>query len=222
MRIRDRIALSGDVESELQNLYRVERFADFAMGLLWVMDAATNHPEKICLTEEEERLLLDRFMQAVGTEEGPGAAVLTPYEDAITPVESEVDEQPPEEEVAQPGGVEEVSLAIFAMQFEAFVEAMQAGDEHRVTLLSEIRELASRLQSLPDPECARVEELCELLIDFLGYITEEQFLDDVRVMNILSNISGDATVWLEPNGAKREESIAEAIGILKNFRSLFE
>jgi hypothetical protein len=59
-------------------------------------------------------------------------------------------------------------------------------------------------------------------VEFLKYITENGFMEDVRVMNILSNVSGPVTSWAQAPPDGRAGVLAEGTEILRSFKSLFE
>jgi hypothetical protein len=65
-------------------------------------------------------------------------------------------------------------------------------------------------------------KFCNLLIEFLQYITENQFLDDVRVMNIVSNIQDPVAQWALSEQPDRSGLMDQAIDILRDFRTMFE
>ncbi|MBM4167981.1 MAG: hypothetical protein FJ215_02320 [Ignavibacteria bacterium] len=218
VKIRDRLAGSENLEDELRTLYRVEQFAEFALAMMWV----SNDPEKTQLSDEEQSFLFQRFLQGSAQSAGVIEAAAEPEQEISTPTPLIEEERAQGIESASSSEPGDVSLPGFAARFEGFVEAMQAGDEGRVSLVSEIGKLANQLRLLSGPDDVEVGQFCELLVDFLGYIEREQLMDDVRVMNILSNISGDAAAWLQPDIEKRKAAMAEAVSILQDFRSLFE
>jgi predicted HTH domain antitoxin len=120
---------------------------------------------------------------------------------------------------APPSNVDESE---FGPLLEQFVEAMQSGSENREGLLSQVLVQANAIAA---PGSGASEELAEFslyLIEFLNYITGSEYLDDVRVMNILSNVSGPVASWSQAAPDGRSGLLAEAVEMLRSFKSLFE
>jgi hypothetical protein len=61
-----------------------------------------------------------------------------------------------------------------------------------------------------------------LLSDFLKYIAESELLDDVRVINIVSNISSSVSQWAIAPPDARHGLMEEALGMLRDFKTHFE
>ena len=153
------------------------------------------------------------------------------------PAADETPEMPSHLEMGTPGTVEEASQFVeappagaapsgneseFAALMEKFVEAMQSGSDERDglvhTVLAQSNAVSSGSTGAPDD----LREFCRYLVEFLQYITENGFMDDVRVMNILSNVSGPISSWAQAAPTDRSGILAEGVEILRTFKSLFE
>ena len=110
----------------------------------------------------------------------------------------------------------------FAGLVEKFVEAMQGGSDERTSLFDSILHQAGTITAIGSGYPDDIREFCQYLIEFLGYVRENGFMDDVRVMNILSNISSPVTSWAGADPASREGLLAEGSELLRMFKSLFE
>jgi len=69
--------------------------------------------------------------------------------------------------------------------------------------------LYSAVLAIPDD----YRQFCQMLVEFLQYITNNQFLDDVRVMNIVSNIQDPFTQWTRNEPENRSGMLDQAIDI---------
>ena len=65
-------------------------------------------------------------------------------------------------------------------------------------------------------------EFSSLLSEFLTYIGENALLDDVRVNNILSNVSSNISQWANTPPDGRAGIMEEALSMLRDFKSHFE
>jgi hypothetical protein len=109
----------------------------------------------------------------------------------------------------------------FANLLERFLEAVQSGNDDRTTLLSDvIHESNSVVKAGSVPE--DYEQFCRLLVEFLQYISDNQYLDDIRVMNIVSNIQDPVSQWARSEQSDRTGLLDPAIDILKDFKTMFE
>jgi hypothetical protein len=123
---------------------------------------------------------------------------------------------------APPPGPASGSEGEFAALMEKFVEAMQSGSDERdglmQSVLSQSKSMMNEGSGVPDD----LREFSGFMVEFLTYITENGFMDDVRVMNILSNVSGPVTSWAQASPDGRAGILAEGTEILRSFKSLFE
>jgi hypothetical protein len=194
--IKTRLLSAADVQEELKTLFKVEGFSDFAAGLLWVVDRSAKTPGASGIGVDDETLLLASFRRALG------------------------------EQVAHPspaaGGGEEGNGAekALASALERFTEAVQGGTDDRETFH------VSLLSMAEGPEVVDIggdaTPFAELLADFLRYIADNQLFDDIRVINILSNISSSVSQWASTPPDGRSGLLEESMSLLKDFRSQFE
>ncbi len=224
-KIRQRLETSPDVREELKTLYKVQNFSEFATSLLWVVEQGERNPLEAA-SPEDETLVLSAFRSAMG-ETGTSKEAEPVSEPASFEGFGKPEQTPPiGEVVTEPVGGVEMGIGAmgdeksFAALLEQFVEAVQSGDESRMNLLERVR-----------AECAAVEsgefaddykEYCRLLTEFLTYISDNQFLDDVRVMNILSNVFSPVSQWASTPPEGRAGLLEEGIAPLRDFKSLFE
>ncbi len=152
-------------------------------------------------------------------------------EETPAPVVEETPEMPTHLQMETPGHIDESEKAVYAPPsavdqsafgplIERFIEAMQSGSEEREGLHSQVLAEANALAAPGSGAPSDLQEFCQYLIEFLTYIRDNGFMDDVRVMNILSNVSGPVTSWAQ--GAGGTGLLDEGIEILKTFKSLFE
>jgi hypothetical protein len=109
----------------------------------------------------------------------------------------------------------------FAALLEKFLEAVQSGNDDRTTLLSNIiNECHAVLAASNTSEDYK--HFCTLLTEFLNYISVNQFMDDVRVMNMLSNIQDPFSQWAHSSSESRSSFMNSVIDILRDFKTMFE
>ena len=192
--IKNRLLSASNVEAELKKLFKVNGFSDFAAGLLWVVDRAMKSPGTPGISMEDETLLLATFRRAIG-------------------------DQTAEPSPGAGAGGNEAELAL-ATSLERFSEAVQGGTDDRETFH------VSLLGMTEGPELQEVggeaAQIATLLADFLRYIADNQLLDDIRVINILSNISSSISQWANTPAEGRSGIIEESLSLLRDFRSQFE
>jgi hypothetical protein len=110
---------------------------------------------------------------------------------------------------------------VFTRLLEQFLESVQSGNDDRVSLMSEVIEQCNKVIMAADaPD--EYGQFCKLLVEFLKYISDNQFLDDVRVMNIVSNIQDPFMQWARSDPGNRYGLLDQSIDILRDFRAMFE
>jgi hypothetical protein len=202
--IKTRLTDAPDADEELKNLYKVKGFSDFATGLMWMVDRAQKNPGQVSVGPEDETLLLSSFRKAIG---------------GVTPPAVE---EAPMPEPAPPGaaGSGESDPRIFAGQVEQFAESVQSGSGGTRMLLEDLAvECASVAQQ---GGAADLVEFATLFEEFLKFISEGELFDDVRVINILSNISSTVSSWANTPADSRSGLLEEALNILRESKSHFE
>ena len=123
---------------------------------------------------------------------------------------------------AAPPGPASDSQGNFAGLMEQFVEAMQSGSDNREQLLTSVLQESNVITPMGSGAPDDLREFCQYLVEFLTYIRDNGFMDDVRVMNILSNVSSPVASWAQAAPEARQGELAEGIEILRTFKSLFE
>jgi hypothetical protein len=109
----------------------------------------------------------------------------------------------------------------FANLLERLLESVQSGNDDRTILLSNVLgECNAVLTAGSTPEDYK--QFCQLLVEFLQYISDNQYLDDIRVMNIVSNIQDPVNQWARSEQNNRTGLLDPAIEILRDFRTMFE
>jgi hypothetical protein len=109
----------------------------------------------------------------------------------------------------------------FATLLERFLESVQSGNDDRTTLLSDvINECNTVVTADLVPEDYK--QFCQLLVEFLQYILDNQYIDDIRVMNIVSNIQDPVNQWARSEQNNRTGLLDPAIEILRDFKTMFE
>ena len=245
-KLRDRISTAPDMYAELKNLYKVKGFSDFALSLMWIADKVAKDPSLEESTLDEETLVFTKFRQAVGdlpatTQEQPQASSPTQMFDLSTSSGFETTPTPepppsfdsmwgtPQQPSFEPSGMEisggnaqgNEQERAFAVLLERFLESIQSGSDDRSSLLSDVmNECNTVLNSIQFPKEYR--DFCKLLVEFLQYITNNQFLDDIRVMNIISNIQDPFAQWTRTEPDNRSGMLDQAIDILRDFKAMFE
>ena len=109
----------------------------------------------------------------------------------------------------------------FASLLEKFLEAVQSGSDDRTTLLSDIIGECNKVLASSNAS-EDYKHFCTLLTDFLNYISANQYMDDVRVMNMLSNIQDPFAQWAHSASESRSSFLNSVIDILRDFKTMFE
>jgi hypothetical protein len=202
--IRTRLTDAQDSADELNNLYKVAGFSDFAMGLMWMVDRARKNPGQVAIGPEDETLLLSSFRKAVA-----GRA----SETTVIPTDGELP-------TAAPAASNELDVQAFAGQVEQLSEAIQSGSGGARMLLDD---LVTECDALTGGNGdAEVAEFMTLFGQFLKYISESELFDDVRVINILSNVSSTVSQWANTPAESRAGILEDALNLLRDFKSHFE
>lgn len=234
--IRLKFANALDLQTELRSLYRVRGFDAAALSLLWIAERVELDPSKLESTQEEEALVEGQFKEAFGMSIEPATAlgsetVESPFEALQSEQQSVTEraEPPPVEfpvsiEGTASTGAEATSASSveseFSMLVEKFVEAMQGGDDTRDGLMEQVLQQCGQFSGGETPEM--LQKYCGHMTEFLNYVRENQFMDDVRVMNILSNITSPLSQWVAASPDQRAGLLDEGVATLMDFKSLFE
>jgi hypothetical protein len=203
-KIKGRLLAAVDLQGELLALYRVRGFADFALTLMWVAQQAEQNPLMVSASPEDTMHAVSFFRQAVG--ERSYAAQASAGEEAWKSTGE--------------GEGEVVDVSSFAVTLEQLVEAVQGGDERRSELIERVLQECDAATASSSPD--EYKRFCLLLAEFLKYVWKNQLLDDIRVLNILSNIPPPIGQWAITPPEARKGLLEEEIGVLRDFKSHFE
>ncbi|MGB2869938.1 MAG: hypothetical protein WBD36_15925 [Bacteroidota bacterium] len=239
-KLRDKLGAAPDVREELKQLFKVKNFSDFALRLMWVADSVEKDSSRTESTLEEETMVFSAFRSAVG-EPGVGleadaralesvfASEPTTGEPQETPSASVPTDLPPQPEPAvgevvpqamsAVGGEEQVQQ--FSALLDKFLEAVQSGSDDRTPLLEQLvteAKVVAGGESLPED----YRQYCQHLSDFLAYIFVNQLLDDVRVMNLTTNIQDSFAQWSKADPSARAGLLDPGIEVLRDFKTMFE
>jgi hypothetical protein len=196
-KLTKKFAQAADAETELKSLYKVKGFSDFAAVILWILDRAQKEPLTTGISSQDETLLLSTFRRAMGEQSAPGAPAA-------------------KLSVGSTGGDE----TGFASRLEKFSEAVQSGIGGRASLLEQILDDCERIAG--QTADLNFKQFSILMADFLKFIAEGELLDDVRVINIVSNIASSISQWVISPPEARHGLMEEALGMLRDFRTHFE
>jgi hypothetical protein len=98
---------------------------------------------------------------------------------------------------------------------------VQSGNDDRTKLLSDIINECNTILATGSAS-EDYKQFCRLLTEFLKYIANNQYLDDVRVMNILSNIQDPFAQWARSLPNNRTGLLDSVIDVLRDFKTMFE
>jgi hypothetical protein len=263
-RIRDRVTSASDIYAELNSLYQVKGFAEFALSLMWIADKVEKDTTLDESTLAEETFVFEKLRYALGdisassqesasTTETVDLPSLPGFESTSSPALEGMSMSPSEtlheltpspEPEATPevlldswgkepqaptqtpsmGGSTTMGIEQergFANLLERLLESVQSGNDDRTILLSNVLgECNAVLTAGSTPEDYK--QFCQLLVEFLQYISDNQYLDDIRVMNIVSNIQDPVNQWARSEQNNRTGLLDPAIEILRDFKTMFE
>lgn len=244
-KIKTRISNAANLRDELTALYKVRHFADTALALLWIVECVDRDPSKTESTLEEEGFilyLLKNSFERIGGSAADG--VMPASEEPIgfdLPQQEKVGEPLPsphvEPVVEQPsetstGAVAESSPSpaadgsetdekAFLSLFEKLLEAIQIGTDERSLLSEQLVKEAEKVQAATDAG-EEYSVFCRLLVEFLDYVTINSLYDDIRAMNLLSNVFDPFSQWIKTDPGARLGLLEQPIEMLREFRTLFE
>ncbi|HLF19907.1 MAG TPA: hypothetical protein VI704_03875 [Bacteroidota bacterium] len=149
-------------------------------------------------------------------ESTPFAEGLPGHEQTAAP-EPPTASQPEEPVSVGGGGGDEVQHAAL---FEKFIEALQSGADDRMALYDQLVQLCNSVVSGSGPQ--EYKDYSQLLIDLLKSLNDNQMLDDIRAMNMLSTGFDPFSQWAKADPAGREGVLRQGIEALRGFKALFE
>ncbi|MBI3004076.1 MAG: hypothetical protein HYY49_01510 [Ignavibacteriales bacterium] len=107
-----------------------------------------------------------------------------------------------------------------AALFEKFIEALQGGADDRMALFDQLVQVSTAAATGAGGDDYK--EYSQLLIDLLKSLNDNQMLDDIRAMNMLSTAFDPFSQWAKADAAGREGLLFQGIETLKGFKALFE
>jgi len=144
-----------------------------------------------------------------------------PSIDAIFGASAQPPEQPQSMNSGLPSVIDQEQEQRFAVLLERFLESVQSGHDDRTTLSVDIIQECNTVITAGSVE-EDYQQFCKSLIEFLQYISDNQYLDDVRVMNILSNIQDPFAQWARTDPDSRAGILGSVNDTLRDFKSMFE
>ncbi len=118
--------------------------------------------------------------------------------------------------VSPPAGSEQEHAALF----EKFIEALQAGTENRMALLDQLVQRCHEVAASDAPQ--EYKDYSQMLTTLLKSLTDNQMLDDVRAMNMLSAVLDPFSQWAKTDPGSRSGIIEPGVESLRGFIALFE
>jgi len=115
-----------------------------------------------------------------------------------------------------PAGSEQEHAALF----EKFIEALQAGTEDRMALLDQLVQRCHEVAASDAPQ--EYKDYSQMLTTLLKSLTDNQMLDDVRAMNMLSAVLDPFSQWAKTDPGSRSGIIEPGVESLRGFIALFE
>jgi hypothetical protein len=110
----------------------------------------------------------------------------------------------------------------FAQLVEQFVEAVQTGAENRDAIKDQLLSACQAVLVEGSGAADDYRNFCQVLTEFVSYIMENQLVDDIRVMNLLSNVTDPVWAWARADEAGRAGLLDAAYDVLRDYKSLFE
>lgn len=117
---------------------------------------------------------------------------------------------------AAPAGSEQEHAALF----EKFIEALQGGAEDRMALMEQLVQRCHAVVSGEAPQ--EYKDYSQMLTSLLKSLTDNQMLDDVRAMNMLSTVLDPFSQWAKTDPGSRTGIIEPGVESLRGFIALFE
>jgi hypothetical protein len=245
-KIKTRISQTANLRDELASLYKVRNFANVALGLLWIAERVDRDPSKTESTLEEEGFVLSLLKNSFEGIPGTGTAGMmasTEQPFGIDFPQQDTAGEPPSSAYPEPavpempfdtfaGGLAETSPSsaagdanadekAFSLLFEQLLEAVQSGTDERSILSEQLIQKAEVVQAGTGVD-EEYTAFCRLLIEFLNYVSSNMLYDDIRAMNLLSNVFDPFSQWAKTDPGARMGLLDQPIEMLRDFRTLFE
>ncbi len=209
-KIVQKLAQAEDIRAEMSALYAVERFDQFALRLMWLLDEAerdNGNFENGVLefhTSWFTRLILEVFR--TNSDGGPADPVPMMLSDQID------------------------ELYIGLHKFGRSLEELKRQSSENGTFLgiqeSQLYKILSDLASLKEhaigaakDDVAKFAEACG---EFIQYVLDNGLLSDVRIINILDNSNITLQTVFESAGVEDNDSLQSTIDLLKRPKDLLD
>ncbi|MBF8249054.1 MAG: hypothetical protein HW374_1854 [Bacteroidetes bacterium] len=156
----------------------------------------------------------------------PPPAEQAPTEASVAPDATFGSEASPPADSPSPADVAPVSSAPagseqeHAALFEKFIEALQGGTEDRMALLDQLVQRCHEVAASDAPQ--EYKDYSQMLTTLLKSLTDNQMLDDVRAMNMLSAVLDPFSQWAKTDPGSRSGIIEPGVESLRGFIALFE
>jgi len=230
-RIKSSLSNTSDFQGRLKSLYRVANFSDFALGLMWILERVARDASKLESTLDEESFVLGLLKKAFGETAATTEVPEQPFgfdfpqpSSTETPLESAASESPTEQSATSEGvvtGATVPSEESFSATLEKLLEAVQSGSEERTILIDELTSQAEEIVAAQDSD-NDYKTFCGYLVEFLKYVSANQLFDDIRVMNLISNVFDPFAQWAKTGASERSGFLEQPIEMLRDFKALFE
>ncbi len=227
-RLRASLSDSQEWQGTLRRLYQAEQCDELALGLMWITERLEADPDRSEPGADEEDVFFRALRKGLGLPQA-GFGDLQSFDEVETSPSETSPEPPtvdfaPEPSASAGGGMEVEGTSdpdIFGRLLERFLESVQSGSDDRAEILERLRASCAVIRSDPSSG-AEYQRYAELVEDFLGYINEHQLLDDVRVMNLVTNIQEPFGQWLSTPENERSGILDQGFDTHKDFRTMFE
>jgi len=237
-KIKSSLTNAPDLQAQLKALFMVSNFSDLALGLMWIAERVSRDPSKLESSLEEESFVLGLLKKAFGgspIEEGSSetAAPEQPlgfdFPQAATEEPSQAAESTPADSafginassspsVGDDAGSSEEG---FSATLEKLLEAIQSGSEERTVLLDQLSVQAEAIVGAQSTD-NDYKTFCGYLLEFLKYVSVNQLFDDIRVMNLVSNVYDPFAQWAKTDPGARAGMLDQSNEMLRDFKALFE
>lgn len=219
--VKGHLASAPDLTEALKQLYKVEHFDEFALSLLWVQQQVQLDPARMEPTADDQYLVSMKFRQAF-SEGQPEASPSFPVPAMEVPMPEPAPEPPAAPEPLAVAYSSSAPEDTFPQLLDKFVIATQAGVDDRSRLLEKVVHSAGEISHPDSDYSSDLQEFCSKLVAFLSYVKGNQYLDDVRTMNILSAVSDAMTLWSSTSVEARAGLLSDGIKALAEAKSHFE
>jgi len=223
--IKGHLAAVPDLGEELKRLYKVEHFTEFAIALMWIQQQVDLDPGRSEPAPDDQYLVSMKFRQAFSggsSESEPSQSVVEEEPAAAEPARQDPPQVPGAEERPPVAYDPDAPEETFPQLLDKFVIAAQAGVDDKIKLLEKVMSAAAEIGQPESDYSSDLQEFCSTLLEFLSYAKRNEYMDDVRTMNILSTISDVASSWSSASIEARSGLLSDGIRALTDAQSHYE